>query len=153
MPPKNYKSTMKKLMKTRVHRYAPRLPGIAENEGNWNNYVNYTNDFEAEAPNNNYENDFHYETEAEEYAALKAIMAEPLAPSAEPIPNGRATPAPQRPIAVASAGAGPSGPKASIGSAFSAFTRGSAFSAPKRIGGMSKKLIRRNRKRRSTHRR
>jgi hypothetical protein len=123
----NYKNMMNKLMKTRVHRYAARLPGIAENDES-NNYVNYMNNFEAPSPNNNYANNFHPETEAEEYAALKAIMAEPLTPSAaaSEIPNGRATPMPQRAIAASAGASGPSsigGLKVSIGSAFGAFKK------------------------------
>ena len=127
----NYKSTMNKLMKTRVHRYTARLPTIRENENNYNNYMNYVNDFEGVEANNNYANNFHPESEAEEYAALKVIMAEPLTPSAAAqLPNGRATPAPQRAIAAGAAGAGPSGPQVSIGSAFGAF---------KKRGGKSRK--------------
>jgi hypothetical protein len=142
----NYKSMMNRLMKTRVHRYAARLPGIAENDES-NNYVNYANNFEAPTPNNNYADNFHPETAAEEYAALKAIMAEPLTPSAaSEIPNGRATPAPQKAIAAGAAGAGPSGPssfKPTIGSAFGAF---------KKRGGGSKKLMKRRRNRKGTRR-
>jgi hypothetical protein len=147
----NYKSMMNRLMKTRVHRYAARLPGIAENDES-NNYVNYANNFEAPTPNNNYANNFHPETEAEEYAALKVIMAEPLTPSAaSEIPNGLVgmrptTPAPQRGISAGAAGAGPSGPssfKPSIGSAFGAF---------KKRGGGSKNLTKRRRHRKGTHR-
>ena len=129
---------MKRHMRTRVHRYAPRMPTIRENnEANMNNYVNYANEFEAEHDENNYANNFHPETEAEAYAAEKQIMAAPqvaellgVDPLA-PIPNGRVTPAPFRPVAAAAAGgAGPAGPpasgsfKPSIGSAFGAFKKG-----------------------------
>lgn len=146
----NYKSMMNRLMKMRVHRYAARLPGIAENENN--NYANYMNNFEAPTPNNNYADNFHPESEAEEYAALKAIMAEPLTPSANSeIPNGivgmrPTTPAPQRAIAAGAPAPGPSpsgGLKTSIGSAFGAF---------KKKGGGHKNLTKRRRNRKGTHR-
>ena len=126
-------------MKTRIHRYAPRMPTIREsNEANMNNNVNYANNFEAE----------HDETEAEAYAAEKEIMAAPhvaellgVDPLA-PLPNGRITPAPFRPVAVAGAAveapSGPSGVNPSIGSAFGAFK--------KKGGRRSKNLKSRRRK-------
>lgn len=135
---------MKRLMKTRIHRYAPRMPTIREsNEANMNNYVDYANNFELEEEE--YPNNFHNETEEEEYAVLKQIMAQPISAvdPLTPIPNGRITPAPVRPVAGASPGAIPGSFKPSIGSAFSAFK--------KKGGRRSKKLIQRRRHRRGTH--